>query len=225
MSFPEFFKRIFLHLLCSNESHRSTLVYPSLKTIGIPPSSIVNIHQAPSLEPYDIHDHSCDINETKDELVPSILNPTPSKIQERYSPLKIPSILPDFPLKHYKYLPRFDGELDGKLAEKHIQVFENFIEIFEIKHDDVSMRAFSQSLQGDAKAWFKHLQPQSISSWDELRESFCRFWGERKSWNLLLSYFYSMRRMKDEIISNFNRRFASIYFKLLIMHLDCFIYF
>ena len=76
------------------------------------------------------------------------------------------------------------------------------------------MRAFSQSLQGDAKAWFRHLQPHSISSWDELREAFRRFWGERKSWDLLLSEFYAMRRMKYETISNFSRRFASLYYKL-----------
>jgi hypothetical protein len=76
------------------------------------------------------------------------------------------------------------------------------------------MRAFSQSLQGDAKAWFRHLQPQSIISWDELRESFRRFWGERKSWDLLLSEFYAMRRIKYETISNFSRRFSSLYYKL-----------
>jgi hypothetical protein len=76
------------------------------------------------------------------------------------------------------------------------------------------MREFSQSLQGDAKAWFRHLKPQLVSSWDELREDFHIFWGERNSWDLLLSDFYSMRRMKDETISNFNRRFASLYYKL-----------
>jgi hypothetical protein len=79
------------------------------------------------------------------------------------------------------------------------------------------MRAFSQSLQGDAKAWFRHLQPQSISSWDELREAFRRFWGEKKSWDLLLSEFYAMRRMKDETISNFSRRFHSHHISINIM--------
>ena len=72
----------------SNEAQRSTLVYPSLQTVGIPPSCIADIHQAPSSEPYDVHDHSCEINETQSDLVPSILNPTPSKIQEIYNPLK-----------------------------------------------------------------------------------------------------------------------------------------
>jgi hypothetical protein len=144
LCFPEFFKRIFLHL---NEAQRSTLVYPSLQSIGIPPSScITDIHQAPSSEPYDVHDHSCELNETKVELVPFVLNATPSKIQERYIPLKFPSILHDFPMKHYKYLPRFDGYLDGHSPEKHIQAFEHFIYLFYIEHDDVSMRTFSQSL-------------------------------------------------------------------------------
>ena len=122
LSFPKFFKRIFLHL---NEAQRYTLVYPSLQTVGIPPSCITDIHQAPSYETYDVHDHSCELNETKVELVPSVLNPIPSKIQERYNPLKFPSILHEFPLKHYNYLPRFDGELDGHSTEKHIQVFDN----------------------------------------------------------------------------------------------------
>jgi hypothetical protein len=54
-SFPEFFKRIFLHLLYSKESHRFTLVYPSLHTVGIPPSCIDDIHQDPLSEPYDVH--------------------------------------------------------------------------------------------------------------------------------------------------------------------------
>jgi hypothetical protein len=114
LSFPQFFKRLFLHLLHSNEAQRSTLVYPPWKNVGIPPSScITDIHQAPSSEPYDVHDFSCELNETKVELVPSVLNPVPSKIQEIHGPLKLPSILHDFPLKHYKYLPRFNGDLDG----------------------------------------------------------------------------------------------------------------
>ena len=97
-----------------------------MQTVGLPPSCITDIHQSPSSEPYDVHDHSYELNETKSELVPSVLNHAPSKIQEIYSPLKFPSILHDFPLKHYKYLPRFNGELDGHSTEKHIQIFNHF---------------------------------------------------------------------------------------------------
>jgi hypothetical protein len=53
-----------------------------------------------------------------------------------------------------------------------------------------------------------------ITSWDELKEDLHSFWGEKKSWDLLLSKFYAIRRMKDETISNFSMRFASLYYKL-----------
>ena len=36
-------------------------------------------------------------------------------------------------------------------TEKHLQAFEHFFDLFEIEHDDVCMRDFAQSLQGDAK--------------------------------------------------------------------------
>ena len=67
-------------------------------------------------------------------------------------------------MKHYKYLPKFDGESKDLTAEKHLQAFEHFFDLFEIEHDDVCMMDFAQSLQGDAKEWFKHLQPQSINT-------------------------------------------------------------
>jgi hypothetical protein len=104
-------------------------------------------------------------------------DPTPSKTQHRHRPLKLPHILHDFPLKHYEYLPMFDGELDAITVEKHIQVFEHFIDLFEIDHDDVCMRDFSQSLKGDTNEWFKHLQPETISSWEELKSVFSKFLG------------------------------------------------
>ena len=69
----------------------------------------------------------------------------------------MPPILHDFPVKHYKYLPKFDGESEHLTAEKHLQAFEHFSDLFEIDHDDVCMWDFSLSLQGDAKVWFKIL--------------------------------------------------------------------
>jgi len=84
-------------------------------------------------------------------MSPPVLDPTPSKTQHKYRPLKLPHILHDFPPKHYKYLPMFDGDPDAIIAAKHIQEFEHFIDLFEIDHGDVCMRDFSQSLKGDTK--------------------------------------------------------------------------
>ena len=98
-----------------------------------------------------------------------------------------PRILDDFPAKHYKYLPEFDGEYEGLTVEKHLQDFEYFLGIFEVEHDDVCMRDFSQSLQGNVKKWLRHLQPESINTWEELSRIFLDFWGERRSLDQILS--------------------------------------
>jgi hypothetical protein len=173
LSFPEHAKQIFLYLLHSNDDHENLeIVYPPLKVIHISPQFITDFDQNLPSEPCDNHNQVDEPHETKADISPLVLDPTPSKIQHRYRPLKLPHILHDFPPKHYKYLPVFDGEPDAITAEKHIQEFEHFIDLFEIDHDDVCMRAFSQSLKGDTKEWFKHLQPETISSWEELKSVF-----------------------------------------------------
>ena len=37
-----------------------------------------------------------------------------------------------FPENHYLYLPRFDGEYDNITAERHMQNFETFLNLFEV---------------------------------------------------------------------------------------------
>ena len=75
----------------------------------------------------------------------------PNKVPDRYKPLILPPILHDFPKKYYKYLPRFDGE-NGITAQKHIQGFENYLDLFEIDEDDVKIRLFALSLQNRIKS-------------------------------------------------------------------------
>ena len=82
---------------------------------------------------------------------------------DRYKHLILPHILHDFPVNYYKYLPRFDKEYGNITGEKHIQGFENFLDLFEVEEDDVYIRRFSLSLQDRAKEWFKILPAASIS--------------------------------------------------------------
>jgi hypothetical protein len=56
------------------------------------------------------------------------------------------------------------------------------------------MRSFSQSLKGDTKYWFKHLQPETTSSWEELKNVFLEFWGKRKYLDLHLTKLYALKR-------------------------------
>jgi hypothetical protein len=214
LSFPEHAKQIFLYLLHSNDDHENlALVYPPLKVVHIFPHCITDFDQNLPSEPCVDHSQVDEPHEIKVDISPHVLDPTPSKIQHRYRPLKLPHILHNFPPKHYKYLPVFDGEPNAITAEKHIQDFEHFIDLFEIDHDDVCMRAFSQSLKGDTKDWFKHLQPETISSWEELKNVFLKFWGKRKYLDLHLTEFYALKRQSNETISTFSRRFSSIYYK------------
>ena len=76
------------------------------------------------------------------------------------------------------------------------------------------MRAFTLSLQGDAKVWFEHLQPKSISTWEDIFCIFLRFWGRNRPLEQILSDFYSLRRHEGEAISIFNRRFTSFYYSI-----------
>jgi hypothetical protein len=174
-SFLEHAKQIFLYLLHSNDDHENlAIVYPPLKVVHAYPHCITDFDKNYPSGPCDDHNQVDEPHETRDDISSPALDPTPSKTQHRYRPLKLPHILHDFPPKHYEYLPMFDGEPDAISAEKHIQGFEHFIDLFEIDHDDVCMRAFSQSLKGDTKDWFKHLHPETISSWEELKNVFLK---------------------------------------------------
>ena len=62
--------------------------------------------------------------------------------------------------------------------------------------------------------WFKHLQPESISTWEEIYDIFLKFWGKRRPLDQILSEFYSLKKQEGETMSSFNRRFASFYYNM-----------
>ena len=164
-------------------------MYPSLRTESIASSCTFDSNQYISSETHDIKGHPCEPHETTVDNIsisPNLVSPS---IPSQYKPLHSLPILHDFPAKHYKYLPKFDGESKDLTVEKHLQDFEHFFDLFEIEHDDVCMRDFAQSLQGDAKEWFKHLQPKSISTWEEFSCTFLKFWGRRRPLEKILSNF------------------------------------
>jgi hypothetical protein len=131
LSFPEHAKQIFLHLLHANDDHDNIeIVYPPLKVIWISPQFITDFDQNLPSEPCDNHDQVDEPHETKADISPLVLDPTPFKTQHRYIPLKLPHILHDFPPKNYKYLPVFDGEPDAITTEKkhsRVRAFYRFV--------------------------------------------------------------------------------------------------
>jgi hypothetical protein len=78
-SFPEQFRQIFLHLLHANNDHDNTeIAYPPLEIIQISSQFITEFDQNLPLEPYDNHDQVDEPHETKADISPPILDPTPS---------------------------------------------------------------------------------------------------------------------------------------------------
>jgi hypothetical protein len=127
-----------------------------------------------------------------------------------FKPLNLPYHLHPYPLDFFKYFPHFSIE-DHVTAKRHAEAFENFIDQFEIVHEDVTMRLFSKSLLGDVVVWFKGLGADSIGSWVELYNDFLKWLGENKSLNQYWDDFNALRRGEEEALVVFKMRFYSVY--------------
>ena len=132
-----------------------------------------------------------------------------------FKPFRLPSLLHPYPSYFVEYLPHFTIK-DHIIAEKHLEYFHNFIDNFEIMHEDVVMRLFLKSFARDAKFWFWNLKFDSIGSWEELHDVFLKYWGKNESYDQFLSKFYSLKREDDEPITKFNWRFQSFYISMLM---------
>lgn len=73
------------------------------------------------------------------------------------------------------------------------------------------LRLFVQSLDGEAKKWFKALPNASITTWEELETSFTQKWGEKRNHEYLLREFNAIKKKPKEDISKFNKRFNKQY--------------
>jgi hypothetical protein len=60
-------------------------------------------------------------------------------------------------------LPKFTGEGMGLTAEEHLVVFYSYVNNQNIEHEDVWTRLFVQSMDGEARKWFRDLPAGSIA--------------------------------------------------------------
>jgi hypothetical protein len=180
-SFLENSKQTFFYLLYLNNDHeRLKIIFLPLYFSHAYPRLVTGSDKKVSPRPRNDSDQVDESRETQTNVSPIVLGPTPPKARHRYIPLKLPQILHDFPPNYYEFLPVFDEESGIISSEKNIQGFDHFIDSFDIYHDDVCMRVFSQSLKGDTKYWFKHLHLETISSWVELKKFFFLILGQRE---------------------------------------------
>jgi len=58
--------------------------------------------------------------------------------------------------EYKKYMPKFTGT-EGVTAEEHLKAFYSYADNLDISENDVWMRVFVQSLDGEARTWFREL--------------------------------------------------------------------
>ena len=153
-------KKIFQCILYFREDLIFVFNYFHLKIVN---TNSPNLFEKLSFESYDDNFPIKKPQIIKANLTIPVHIPVPRKVADRYNPLILPPILHDFPDNYYKFLPRFDGENNNITTEKHIQGFENYMDLFEIDEDDIKIILFALSLQNRIKSWFKNLLNASIS--------------------------------------------------------------
>jgi ribonuclease HI len=135
-------------------------------------------------------------------------------VAARYAPLVLPHPMNPLPAGDYlKYMPKFTGEGD-LTAEEHLAAFYSYADNLNIENEDVWMRVFVQSLDGEVRKWFRGLAPGSIAGIEALDSAFLRQWGDRKDFMYYMTEFGSLKKMEGESVSDFSKRFNKMYNKI-----------
>jgi hypothetical protein len=118
------------------------------------------------------------------------------------------------PIGDYKkYMPNFTGSGDYTV-EEHIEDFYAYAKNINISEEDVWTRIFVQSLDGQAKKWFKELPANSVAGIEKLDELFLKHWGERRDLLYYITEFGNLRRENGQYVSNFTKRFNKMFGKI-----------
>jgi hypothetical protein len=135
-------------------------------------------------------------------------------IAARYGPLILPTPLNAMPTGEYqKYRPKYTG-IEGISTEEHLESFYSYADNLDISEDDIWMRIFVQSLDGEARKWFKELTPRSIADIEALDDAFLKHWGDKKDLLYYHTEFGNLKRENGELMSDFNKRFNHMYNKI-----------
>ena len=95
-------------------------------------------------------------------------------IAARYGPLILLVPLNAMPTGEYQnYVPKFTGT-EGVTAEEHLESFYSYADNLDISEDDVWMRVFVQSLDGEVRKWFRELTPRYVTDIEALDDVFLK---------------------------------------------------
>jgi len=104
---------------------------------------------------------------------------------------------------YQEYTPKFTGT-KGVTNEEHLESFYSYANSLDINEEDVWMRVFVKSLDGEAKKWFRELPPRSIADNEALDDVFVKHWGDKKDLLYYHTEFGNLQRESGELLSDFN---------------------
>jgi hypothetical protein len=86
----------------------------------------------------------------------------------RFSPLILSAQLHDLPQNYSQRIRLYD--IEGNVStQKHLDWFNDFVDLEEVDYIDEKMWLFMQSLLGYVRKWFKSLSPTSIQDFAAFR--------------------------------------------------------
>ena len=83
------------------------------------------------------------------------------------------------------------------------------------EHEDVAMKLFVKTLEGEAALWFRRFPDKSIKTWDVLIKPFLKVWDENPDLASLINIFYQIKKRENETLMRFNLRFQRTLDKIL----------
>jgi len=135
-------------------------------------------------------------------------------IGARYGPLVFPVPLNAMPIGEYKkYMPTLTS-IERVIAKKHLESFHCYADNLDISENDVWMRVFVQSLDGEARKWFRELPHRSITDIEALDDAFLKQWRDRKDLLYYHTEFGNLKKENGESLLDFNKIFNRVYSKI-----------
>jgi hypothetical protein len=133
---------------------------------------------------------------------------------------EIPGYPRQMPPKYEKWLPRFTGR-DGERSDYHMSDFWDFFQLHPISDDveDLAMKLFSATLHGNARKWYDNLPDASITSMDQLEETFLKRWGVKlEDIETLLKRLDYIKQVENETVREFHNRFEKLLYQIPRSH-------
>jgi hypothetical protein len=118
--------------------------------------------------------------------------------------------LHDLPQNYSQRIRLYDAE-GNVSAQKHLDWFNDFIDLEEVDYTDEKMWLFTQILSGDVRKWFKSLPPTSIQDFAAFETSFLDKWGDKKNPLQLLTQYNNMKKAPEEMVQEFSAHFLKVY--------------